>query len=316
MPVDYLHRHPDYPDLLRTLADAKGIAPDLIEKDYWIMHCLHGLTQQGYQFELKGGTSLSKGFGIIHRFSEDIDLRIAPPDEPKVFTGKNHVKPRHCDSRKVFYDQLATEIVIDGLVDIRRDAVFDDEKYRSGGIRLFYENQTTVSAGLKDGILLEVGFDQVAPNTKRDISSWALDFAEQRGMPIADNRARGIACYEPGFTLVEKLQAIATKYRRFLASGDMPRNFMRHYYDVYCLLVLPEIKAFIGSHDYQQHKAERFPKADYVIPLAKNEAFLLSDSSTRAHFAASYHQTRALYYQDQPDFETLLAQIAKVIHLL
>ena len=40
------------------------------------MHCLWGLQQQGFQFELKGGTSLSKGFGIIERFSEDIDIQI------------------------------------------------------------------------------------------------------------------------------------------------------------------------------------------------------------------------------------------------
>ena len=51
----------------------------LVEKDYWIMHCLWGLQAQGFQFELKGGTSLSKGFGVIHRFSEDIDIRIEPP---------------------------------------------------------------------------------------------------------------------------------------------------------------------------------------------------------------------------------------------
>ena len=79
MQLDYLHRHKDYKDLIRTAADEKGIAPDLVEKDYWIMHCLYGLTKQGYLFELKGGTSLSKGFGIIHRFSEDIDIRTEPP---------------------------------------------------------------------------------------------------------------------------------------------------------------------------------------------------------------------------------------------
>lgn len=173
MPVDYLHRHRDYPDLIRTLSDEKGIAPDLIEKDYGIMHCLHGLTQQGYRFELKGGTSLSKGFSNIQRFSEDIDLRIAPPKDQKIFTGKHHSKPQHCESRKQFYDRLATEIKIEGILKSSRDSAFDDEKYGSGGIRLTYDNLNPISGGLKNGILLEVGFDQVTPNTKRDISCWA-----------------------------------------------------------------------------------------------------------------------------------------------
>jgi predicted transcriptional regulator of viral defense system len=72
------------------VAEEKGIAPALVEKDYWITHCLYGLQQLGLKFELKGGTSLSKGYGIIHRFSEDIDIRIEPPPElhePRKFFG-------------------------------------------------------------------------------------------------------------------------------------------------------------------------------------------------------------------------------------
>lgn len=316
MALDYLHRHRDYPDLIRTLSDTMGIAPDLVEKDYWIMHCLYGLQRQGYQFELKGGTSLSKGYGIIRRFSEDIDLRIAPPLDPKVYTGKNHDKPLHCDSRKAFYDELTAEIRIDGIVHIARDPAFDDEKYRSGGIRLSYEGVNPLSAGLKDGILLEVGFDQVAPNSRLDIGSWALDFALDAGMSIIDNRARDVACYHPGYTLVEKLQTLATKYRRFRETGDMPKNFMRHYYDVYCLLEHPDVIAFIGSDTYHQHKRDRFPKADVAIPMLENPAFTLPDPAVREQFAKSYQQTRALYYQDQPDFDTVVGRIAASLTIL
>ena len=61
----FLHQHPAYLDLLRIVGDEEGILPALIEKDYWIMHVLYGLTIQGFAFELKGGTSLSKGYQII-----------------------------------------------------------------------------------------------------------------------------------------------------------------------------------------------------------------------------------------------------------
>lgn len=40
-------------------------------------------------FEPKGGASLSKGFGVIHRFSEDLDIRIEPPDDFDVKAGRN-----------------------------------------------------------------------------------------------------------------------------------------------------------------------------------------------------------------------------------
>jgi predicted nucleotidyltransferase component of viral defense system len=46
---------------MRIVAQETDIDPALVEKDYWIMHCLHGLQQLGLTFELKGGTSLSKG---------------------------------------------------------------------------------------------------------------------------------------------------------------------------------------------------------------------------------------------------------------
>ena len=65
-----LHEHKDFKDLIAAVSTNMGIDPTLVEKDYWIMHCLWGLQQQGFTFELKGGTSLSKGFGLIHRFSE------------------------------------------------------------------------------------------------------------------------------------------------------------------------------------------------------------------------------------------------------
>jgi len=65
-----LHDSKDFSDLLAVVARDQAIDPGLVEKDYWIMHGLWGLQQLGFAFELKGGTSLSKGYGLIHRFSD------------------------------------------------------------------------------------------------------------------------------------------------------------------------------------------------------------------------------------------------------
>ena len=54
----YLHHHKNFKDLLLAESEARAIDPILIEKDYWIMHCLYGLKTLGFRFELKGGTSL------------------------------------------------------------------------------------------------------------------------------------------------------------------------------------------------------------------------------------------------------------------
>jgi hypothetical protein len=68
MAKTYLHNRKGFEDLLNILESETGIIGGLIEKDYWIMQVLHGLTQLNFKFESKGGTSLSKGYKIIKRF--------------------------------------------------------------------------------------------------------------------------------------------------------------------------------------------------------------------------------------------------------
>ncbi|WP_243654527.1 nucleotidyl transferase AbiEii/AbiGii toxin family protein [Novosphingobium sp. PhB57] len=61
-----------------------GTAPQNIEKDFWVCWTLdalfNGPASHGPRFLFKGGTSLSKGFGLIQRFSEDIDITVFRED--------------------------------------------------------------------------------------------------------------------------------------------------------------------------------------------------------------------------------------------
>jgi predicted nucleotidyltransferase component of viral defense system len=111
------------------------------------MHAVFGLNQLGLKFELKGRTSLSKGFGVIHRFSEDIDIRIEPFDGLHVDTNPNHEK---------------------------------------------------------DGILLEVGFDQTAPNRALTIDSWVIQFAEAKKLRYADTEPSKSAATTPNTHLSKR----------------------------------------------------------------------------------------------------------------
>jgi hypothetical protein len=316
-PKAYLHEHTEFVDLINIVADEMKIDPYLVEKDYWIMHCLYSLQAAGYDFQLKGGTSLSKGFCLIHRFSEDIDLHISPPEGLDVKTGKNHTKSQHRESRKAYYDYLADTIEAPGITSVERDYVFDSlPHYFSGGIRLNYDAACPSDGSAKEGILLEVGFDAVVPNQPIDISSWAYDFAASKNVDIIDNRAVGISCYDPAYTLVEKLQAVATKFRKQQEGAGFPPNFMRHYYDIYCLLQSLDVQEFIGTHAYNKHKEDRFPKQDLDIPINKNEAFLLTDPNIRALYKKEYERRPSLYYSGQVPFEDILATIGEYVDRL
>jgi len=310
--TDFLHDRRDFPQLLALVADERGIDPMLVEKDYWIMHCLWGLRNQGFSFELKGGTSLSKGYGIIERFSEDIDIRIAPPADMDVKIGRNHDKPAHVESRRNFYDTLATRIAIPGIEEAVRDHAFDDDKMRSAGIRLNYRSHVLSVAGVKDGILLELGFDDTTPNRPRDIASWAWEAARERGLNMTDNRALAVPCYAPTHTFVEKLQTVSTKYRRYAEGHTFPANFLRHYYDIYCLLGQEEVREFMKQPEYSQRKAQRFRTGDEQT-ISKNPAFLLENPEERRRFASEYRKTVALYYRGQTDFDAVLARIHRYI---
>ncbi len=318
MPADYLHNHKDFPALLQIVGDEKGILAGLVEKDYWIMHVLYGLKAQGFEFELKGGTSLSKGYKIIDRFSEDIDIHIKPPADMGINENPKNSKPKNIEARKQFYDWLTETVKMDGIIAAERDHAFDDTiSYRSGGIRLHYNSKTDPIAGVKEGILLEAGFDKVTPNFKLTISSWAYDKAkENTAVDIIDNRAVDITCYHPGYTFVEKLQTIATKFRQEQTDGHVRPNLMRQYYDVYCLLGNAEVQQFIGTDEYLAHKADRFPAADLAIPIAENEAFLLNDPGLRSSFRKRYESTAALYYKGQPDFGKVLDRIRNYLNKL
>ena len=309
MPADYLHNHRQFAELIRIVAKERRIDPALVEKDYWIMHCLYGLQQLGLTFQLKGGTSLSKGFKCIDRFSEDIDILIEPPADRDVKTGPNHDKPAHIESRRQFYDWLANEkIRIDGIEGVARDTAFDNDKLTSAGIRLFYPTRVAAMEGIKQGVLLEAGFDVVSPNTPKDISSWLYDYAAAK-VPLTDNRAKAVPCYDPRYTFVEKLQTISTKYRRQQNGNEFPSNFMRHYYDIYLLLQRPEVQAFIGTEPYKAHKAKRFRGGDNQN-IAENQAFILSDPETRKIYAEAFAVSTALYYGAKPSFDDILATLA------
>lgn len=64
-------------DLFKATADQIGLVPAIVEKDFWVcvmLDYLFGRSPWKTRLAFKGGTSLSKAFGLIKRFSEDIDL--------------------------------------------------------------------------------------------------------------------------------------------------------------------------------------------------------------------------------------------------
>jgi len=135
-------------------------------------------------------------------------------------------------------------------------------------------------------------------------------------MAFIDNTARQVPCYDMRYTFVEKLQTIVTKFRQEMADGKERKNYMRQYYDVYCLLQKKAVQEFLGTDEYLMHKEKRFPKIDKSTEIQHNEAFLLSSGKTRSTFSERYHATSSLYYQGQPDFDEVIEGISKHLPMM
>ena len=74
---------------LDAAAERLGISPTAVEKDYWVSEVLRVLARDfGAAFIFKGGTSLSKGYRIVERFSEDIDVLLLPTRRGRGATDK------------------------------------------------------------------------------------------------------------------------------------------------------------------------------------------------------------------------------------
>ena len=81
---------PDFQDLLRATSDDADLPRWIVEKDYYVMRALCALQDKiGEQFLFKGGTSLSKSWNLIERFSEDIDLLFRTEQNGEELNKKN-----------------------------------------------------------------------------------------------------------------------------------------------------------------------------------------------------------------------------------
>jgi hypothetical protein len=182
-------------------------------------------------------------------------------------------------------------------------------------ILLSYDSCLPSLEGIKSSVLLELGFADTFPNRPTTISSWALDAAFKLDLPVRDNRATEVLCYLPTYTFVEKLQAITKKYNQLKSNESFPKNFLRHYYDIYCLLGLEEVRQFIKTKEYQDLKIKRF-RGGAELAMADNPAFLISNSDERLFLSKEYRKMAGLYYRPQPSFDAILERIQSHLHEL
>jgi len=296
--MTFLHQDPEFAQLVQIVARRAGIAAALIEKDYWVTHTLWAIHQTGLDLWFKGGTSLSKGFGLIQRFSEDLDLMVERGTVGKLpeVTSWTSANEGPVGKRRAFYDALAAALVVPDVT-VEQDATRVDKQARGADYLARYPGALLAELGpaMSPFVRLEVGRARVVPHVERSLTSFVHAHLEEQGLlaDFVDNRPVGVRCVHPMVTLFEKLDAMARRYNR----DDMePDSFVRHYEDAAQIIRaedrLPEMAmtaaALVDDMLGQKDIA--------ALPHADDPALLLAAPEKRAAVERSYAKIAPMYW--------------------
>ena len=318
-----LCEHPDFEQAIIRATDhfrALGLREALIEKDYYVTEALRIIEQvAGPRVIFKGGTSLSKGWSLIQRFSEDIDIFLDPTGfEPPL--GKKGIDRELKKLRDVVGQHPALTFV-------------DQESQTIGGFgrndRFEYPQLFAGAGEIRNRVFVEAGTASGRQPTERVfINSYVGQFLAQTGVTLGTDDEGPFEMRLLHFqrTFVEKLFAIHAKVDAFKNTGQPIGGYARHYYDLFCLAQRPEVLAMLRSAEYAAIKADydrisvaHFSKS-YVPPpdmsFARSDA-LFPSAALRASIAADFEaQCRILCFGRSPTWGEVEARFEDIRNLL
>ncbi len=234
------------PDFYDAIVEAtahftgSGLTEQLIEKDYYVTEALRIIaTQWPNQVIFKGGTSLSKGWKLINRFSEDLDLFLnkdafAPP----LGTGGRDKTLKAVEQAVGAYPALK---YLPKLEKGRSRS----EKGISRTSDFEYSMQFSGNGAIQNRVLLEMGIRSgTFPVESVQLTSFLAEFLHNKGdsLEAEDEASFSMPLLHFRRTFVEKLFSLHSKIMQYQQDGTSFANYTRHYYDLMCLAQRPEVK--------------------------------------------------------------------------
>jgi Nucleotidyl transferase AbiEii toxin, Type IV TA system len=318
-----LCEHPDFTQAILRAAEhfrPRGLRDAVIEKDYYVTEALRLVAATaGDKVIFKGGTSLSKGWNLIERFSEDIDIFL----DPRAFDpplGKNGINRE----LKVLRAAVASHPALTFL---------ENESKTIGGFGrndyFSYAQHFEAAGGVVNRVLLEAGTASGRqPTEEIALSSYLAQFLVQTGASLGADDEASFTMRLLHFrrTFVEKLFAIHGKVQLLLRDGRPLGPYARHYYDLFQLSGRDEVIAMLESDEYAAIKADydeisrAYFSDSYFAPngmsFARSEALFPSEDLS-ARLAAEYvRECRNLCFSPFPDWSEVLDRFVMLRDLL
>jgi predicted nucleotidyltransferase component of viral defense system len=278
-----------FSELVKATSEKLGIIPIFVEMDYWITYVLKNLHNSEYHNKVvfKGGTSLSKGYDLIKRFSTDIDLAI--------IKGNDSTN----NSIKTLIREIEKTICV-GLKEIEEsDNTSKGSKFRKS-VYVYPKINEIESA---NSIIVEINsFYQPFPYKELEISSFIYRFLNSNSF---ENRIQefGLSPFpinvlDKRQTLVEKLVSLI-RFSYDLETIENIGNKIRHFYDLYYLMQDEECIAYVNTEAFK-NDFTKILEHDWEVfdtPLGW-QTKTVQESPLITNFSAIWSQLSILYTRE------------------
>lgn len=310
-----LFEHPDFEQAIIRAAEhfrSRGLRESIIEKDYFVTEALRIIEREaGDKVIFKGGTSLSKGWNLIQRFSEDIDIFLDPASfDPPL--GKKGIDRELKKLRDIVGQHPGLTFV-------------DQESQTIGGFgrndRFEYRQRFAGTGDIQNRVFIEVGTASGTQPTERvKLQSYVGQFLQETGVTLGadDEGSFEMRLLHFRRTFVEKMFAIHGKVEAFKQTGRPIGGYARHFYDLFCLADRPEVLAMLQSEEYGEIKADydkisaEYFHRSYVPPPGMTFSVsnaLFPPGELQAPLAAEFErQCRVLCFGDFPTWDEVQAR--------
>jgi len=313
----------DRRDLFTNTASKMGLTIAIIEKDFWVCWTLDYLFHRcpwKKNLAFKGGTSLSKAYGLIERFSEDIDLildwRVLGYQAEEPWEARSNTKQDRFNkeanerAERFLRDEFvpAVQIALSEELGMAMQLEPDPD---DGQTILFTYPQEFQDRTILQVIRLEIGaLAAWTPAAPRMIKPYA---AEQYSHLFQEPET-SVLTVLPERTFWEKITILHREASR-PDNSRMPERYSRHYYDLYCMAsswvmdnAFADLDLLVRVVAFKE-KFYRSPWAEYR--LAKPGTMrLMPPQRSMEQLRADYTHMQAMIFGVKPTFEELMGGIA------
>ena len=305
----------DRRDLFSESAIQLGMSAAVVEKDFWVCWILKSLfadSQLKDQMVFKGGTSLSKVYGLIDRFSEDIDLVLdwrllgygtddgSDPYQAISSKTKQDQYNRTMNAKAVAYIRGTLLENLNQLFAPVSGVVGSVDEADPHTVNVKYPAAFTASY-IRPDVRLEIGpLASWVPSGERFIRPYA---AESFPKAFSDSHC-AVVVIDAERTFWEKATILHQEAHR---TGTIPARYSRHYYDVYKMADSPIKQSAFARLELLKDVVtfkERFYYSSWAhYDLARPGSFRLAPSTAQVpSLAQDYRAMREMLFREPPDF--------------